>query len=151
MVLCVRLFGDPTLRLWQTDDTPIDVPSGPGHVYMTSILTAEHQVIHAPRSSESHFHNSEGLDDTEITLFIRSATLGHNRCSNAARLWCDDIDGRLCAALNDAYGSWQRSHTLLLPSAADLRAARREAQVAEAEDSMPASRKRARVVDKAPV
>ena len=91
-----------------------------------------------------------GLGETEITLFIRSATLGHNRCSNAARLWGeDDLDGKLCAALNDAYGSWQRSHTLVLPSAADLRAARRQAQLAEAETSMPASRKRARVVDKA--
>jgi hypothetical protein len=149
VVLCVRLFSDPTLRLWQKDDTPIDVPSGPGHVYMTSILSAEHQVIHAPRSPESDVHASEGLDETEITLFIRSATLGHNRCSNAARLWCDDLDGKLCAALNDAYGSWQRSHTLVLPSAADLRAARHQAQTTEAEVSNPASRKKARVADKA--
>ena len=147
MVLCVRLFGDPTLRLWQSDDTQIDVPSGPGHVYMTSILAPEHQVIHAPRSPESDVHDSLVLGETEITLFIRSATLGHQRCSNAARLWCDDLDGKLCAALNDAYGSWQRSHTLELPSAADLRAARRQAQLAEAEVSMPAARKRARVVN----
>ena len=115
---------------------------------MTSILSSEHHVIHAPRSPESDVHNSEGLGETEITLFIRSATLGHNRCSNAGRLWGDDLDGKLCAALNDAYGSWQRSHTLVLPSAVDLRAARRQAQLAEAEVSMPASRKRARVVDK---
>ena len=149
VVLCVRLFGDPTLRLWQADDTPIDVPSGPGHVYMTSILAPEHQVIHAPRSPESDVHDSLLLGETEITLFIRSATLGHNRCSNAGRLWGDDLDGKLCAALNDAYTTWQRSHTLVLPSAADLRAARRQAQLAEAEVSKPASRKRRRVVGKA--
>ena len=142
VVLCVRLFGDPTLRLWQSDGTTIDVPSGPGHVYMTSILAPEHQVIHAPRSSDSDVHNSRVLGETEITLFIRSATLAHNRCSNAGRLWGDDIDGQLCAALNDAFVSWQRRHTLVLPSGADLSAARRQARLAAAEDSKPAKRRR---------
>ena len=142
VVLCVRLFGDPTLRLWQSDGTTIDVPSGPGHVYMTSILAPEHQVIHAPRSSDSDVHESRVLGETEITLFIRSATLAHNRCSNAGRLWGDDIDGQLCAALNDAFVSWQRRHTLVRPSGADLSAARRQARLAAAEGSKPAKRRR---------
>ena len=142
VVLCVRLFGDPTLRLWQSGGTTIDVPSGHGHVYMTSILAPEHQVIHAPRSADSDVHESRVLGGTEITLFIRSATLAHNRCSNAKRLWGEDIDGKLCAALTDSFVSWQRRHTLVLLSAADLSAARRQARLAPAEVSRPATRSR---------
>ena len=138
VVLCVRIFGGPTLRLWRADDTTIEVPSGPGHVYMTSILAPEHQVVHAGRSNESDLHESAELGATEVTLFIRSATLAHNRCSNAGRLWGDDIDGKLCAALNDAFVSWQLRHALELPTGAELRAARRQTP----EGSRPAKRRR---------
>ena len=144
MVLCVRLFGDPTLRLWSADGEPIDIPSGPGHVYMTSIVAAEHQVIHAPRMPHSDVHGSRCLGETEITLFfLRSVALAHNRCSNAVRLWCDDVDGKLCAALTDAFAAWQRCHQLVLPNAVDLREARRLARVADADSSRPAKRKKA--------
>ena len=138
VVLCVRVFGSPTLRLWRADATTIDVPSGPGHVYMTSILAPEHQVIHSARSQESDLHESAELGETEITLFIRSATFAHNRCSNASRLWCDDIDGKLCVALNDAFASRQLCHTLELPTGAALRAARLQTQ----EGTRPAKRRR---------
>ena len=143
MVLCVRLFGDPTLRLWDSDGKTHDVPSGPGHVYMTSILTTEHQVIHAPLLGATDFHDSPLLGATEITLFIRSATLAHNRCSNASRIWHDDVDGKLCAALTDAFASWQRCHSLQLPNASDLRAARRQSRLDAAEASKPAKRRKA--------
>ena len=147
VVICVRLFGDPTLRLWQADNNTVDVPSGPGHVYMTSILGAEHMVIHAPQAPGADVHNSSMLGETEITLFIRSATLSWNQCSNAGFLWGESIDGKLSAALTDAFASWQRRHSLVLPSGSDLRAAQRQEQLAAAEGSRPAKRKRLKEQD----
>ena len=92
----------------------------------------------------SDVHESRALGEVEVTLFFRSATLGHNRCSNAGLLWNDDIDGKLCAALNAAFAEWAVSHALVLPTGAELRVARDEARRAASEADRPA-RKKARV------
>ena len=139
LVLCLRLFGNPTLRLWQADGTSIDLPSAPGDVYITSMLAPEHQVMHSERDNESDMHESEALGATEVTLFIRSATFAHNRCSNAGRLWCDDIDGALCAALRDAIASWLRTRELKLPDVHELQ---QELAQASSQASRPAKRRR---------
>jgi hypothetical protein len=140
LVLCVRLFGNPTLRFWQTDGTFIDLPSSPGDVYITSMLAAEHQVMHSERDAKSDMHESEALGATEVTLFVRSATLAHNRCSVSGRLWCDDIDGALCSALRDSITSWLRTHELALPDAHELQ--QEIAQPSSSKASKPAAKRR---------
>ena len=120
LVLCLRLFGNPTLRFWRADGATIDLPSSPGDVYITSMLAPEHQVMHSKRGWASDMHESEALGAAEVTLFIRSATFAHNRCSLPGRQWCDGIDGALCAALRDSIASWLRAHELALPDAYEL-------------------------------
>ena len=142
LVLCLRLFGHPTLRFWKADGTTIDLPSSPGDVYITSMLAPEHQVMHSEKGAESDLHESEALGATEVTLFIRSATLAHNRCSNAGRLWGDDVDGALCVVLRDAIASWLRSHELVLPDAHELQQEIDQPSASEADK--PASKRRRR-------
>ena len=145
LCFCCRVYGDPTLRVWRGDGTFEDIPSFPGSVYLTSLLASEHQVIHAAREPGSDVYDSRALDaEVEVTFFCRSATLGHKSCSQAGFLWNDDLDGRLCAALNAAFAGWAESHTLELPTGPELRVARDEARRAAAEADRPA-RKKARV------
>ncbi len=141
LCLCCRIYGDPTLRVWLEDGEFEDIPSFPGSVYITSLLATEHQVIHSPRVPESDVSNSQALGEVEVTLFLRSATLGHNRCVNSGFLWADNVDGRLCAALNEAFAEWAVSHTLELPTGAELLRFRDETRRLAAEEDPPARKK----------
>ena len=85
----------------------------------------------------------------EVTLFCRSATLGQNSCSLPQFLWHDNIDGKLCGALNQAFLEWAgaHSHSLVMPTGAELRAARDKARRAAQEANPPARTKANKSLD----
>ena len=122
IVLAISLWSRRSLRVYLANGGQQTIGTGSGHVYLANLIGAEHQVLHTDPGRNEDFARSKQLGEYEAVIFVRSATFRHVRCSNAGRLWNDDLDGQLCRAFSDAYTEWHCSaaSALELPNLQDL-------------------------------